>query len=93
MTLVLVILACAAVIASATLYLALSPTVHYGVLGTTGLALISLGSTARVSQLIDRCLAEEWACGVSIRPTLLIWIGLALFFGRLMVRHFQARGR
>lgn len=62
---------------------------HYelGVLGVTGLALIALAAVSRMDGLLERIFDGE---PLYISPrSLLVWIGVALFFGQLAWRFLR----
>lgn len=70
----------------ASFYLAWHKHYHSGLIGTVGLAMICIGSTARLSYMLDRCFQSEYLCEMTrVNPAILfLWVGLALFMGRLL---------
>jgi uncharacterized membrane protein YgdD (TMEM256/DUF423 family) len=73
-----VVLSAALVVAISALVLALNPKYRAGIFGTAGLALMGVAASARVVHLLQ---VEDIE---TMHPvTILLWVGLALFLGRL----------
>ncbi len=62
---------------------------HAGAIGTAGLGMVALAALSRLSHLIEHGLAA-WVSA----PSVLLWLGLALFLGRHVVKFaFRAARR
>ena len=80
----------------ASLYLVIHPAYKAGIVGSIGLALLSVGALGRFSGLVEYCLDGHAICyRERFTPAMLVWVGLATLLAGIcwnVRKKLKARG-